>query len=387
MKIVSVLGSTGSIGKSVLDVIRLNKKQFKIFALSCKDNVDLLVRQAIEFSPKFIVCTNEINKEQIITKLPKASRVKVLYSNDANKFIVSHKSVTHVIAAISGSAGLESTYEAAISGKEILLANKESMVMAGPLIMNKIKTGKSNIIPIDSEHNALYQIFKTLNPNIKNLKRIILTASGGPFLNYKLKDFKQITLKQALKHPNWKMGKKITIDSATMMNKALEVIEASYLFNIPSNKIDILIHPQSIIHSLVEYHDGSLLSHFGNPDMKIPISYALGHPNRILSGDTGIDLTKKELIFRNVDPRKFPCLSLAYFALNNGHSFCVALNAVNEESVKAFIDKKIKFKDIYKVNLKILEGAKKCNLSSINEIMYYDLAIREIARKFITKIS
>ena len=386
MKTISILGSTGSIGKNTLDVIRINRHLFDIFALSCDRNIDLLLKQAIEFKPKYLVCTNKTDATKLKSLLPLSCNSKVLFQDHPLNFIASHDAVTHVVAAISGSAGMESTFSAAKKNKIILLANKESMVMAGPLIMNSIKNGSGMIIPIDSEHNAIYQV---LNGSSKKefLKRIILTASGGPFLNLDNESLKKVTVQDALNHPNWKMGHKVTIDSATMMNKGLEVIEASYLFGLFTNEIDVLIHPQSIIHSLVEFIDGSLLTQLGSPDMRIPISYALGFKQRIPSGAPSLNLLENDLTFLEPDLKKFPCLSLAYSALDAGHNFCVALNASNEHAVKAFLENKIKFSDIFKVNSENLLSISKINLTSIDEIKEYDTEIKLKSHKIIKNLS
>jgi len=385
LKTISILGSTGSIGQNTLDVIRLHKENFKIFALSCNRNINLLIKQASEFNPIFLVCNSEEDAKKIRFNLPGNVTSKVLFSNDSNSFIASHEDVTHVVAAISGSAGLESTFNAAKNNKIILLANKESMVMAGPIIMGLTKNKKSKIIPIDSEHNAIFQVLQGKGNKKKFLKKIVLTASGGPFLNKSFEELQHVSVCEALDHPNWKMGRKITIDSSTMMNKGLEVIEAHYLFNIDINSIEVLIHPQSIIHSLVEFIDGSYLTQMGNPDMKIPISYALGFPLRIYSGSKSLNLVEQDLTFSLPDLKKFPCLGLSYEAIKNGHNYCVALNASNEIAVEAFLNKKIRFLDIYKINSEVLNHIKKVTLNSISEIIEYDNEIKKLSREIITK--
>jgi len=379
------LGSTGSIGQSTLDVIRLHRENFQIFALSCNSNINLLIKQASEFNPKFLVCNSEEDAKKLKFNLPKNVTSEVLFSNDSNNFIASHKDVTHVVAAISGSAGLESTYSAAKNNKIILLANKESMVMAGPIIKGLLNNNKSRIIPIDSEHNAIFQVLQGSEDQKKFLKKIVLTASGGPFLNKSLKELEHVSVEDALSHPNWIMGKKVTIDSATMMNKGLEVIEAHYLFDIDIKSIEVLIHPQSIIHSLVEFIDGSYLTQLGVPDMKIPISYALGFPLRINSGSSTLDLVEKKLSFSYPDLLKFPSLSLAYDVLKKGHSYCVALNASNEVAVDAFLVKKINFNDIYKNNYEIINKVNKVDLNNISEIIEYDFEIKELSKEIIKK--
>ena len=386
MKTISILGSTGSIGQSTLDVIRLHKDNFEIFALSCNTNINLLLKQANEFNPKFLVCNSEEDAKKLRSNLPKNVTSEVLFSNDSNNFIASHKDVTHIVAAISGSAGLESTYYAAKNNKIILLANKESMVMAGPIIMDLINNTDSTIIPIDSEHNAIFQVLHGESNYKKSLKKIVLTASGGPFLNKSLDELHHVSITDALNHPNWKMGKKVSIDSATMMNKGLEVIEAFYLFNISYKNIDVVIHPESLIHSLVEFFDGSVLAQIGKPDMRIPISYALGYPNRINSGASFLDLKDKNFHFVNPDLKKFPCLSLAFKSLENGHAYCVALNASNEIAVEAFLNKKIKFTDIYKIIDKTLNKTENYRLNTLSDIKNFDFDIKVKAQEIINNI-
>jgi 1-deoxy-D-xylulose-5-phosphate reductoisomerase len=387
MKTISILGSTGSIGQSTLDVIRLHRENFQIFALSCNSNIHLLAKQAKEFNPRYIVCNSKDSAKDLKSILPSNLETKILFGPESYNFIASDNNVTHVVASISGSSGLDSTYSAAKTNKVILLANKESLVMAGPLIMGLTGIKKSTIIPLDSEHNAIFQVLQG-EPNKKDfLKKIILTASGGPFLNHHIDDLKNVSVDDALKHPNWSMGRKVTIDSSTMMNKALEVIEASYLFGLSDKEIDVLIHPQSIIHSFVEFIDGSYLTQLGNPDMKIPISFALGYPDRIESGASFVNFYDKDLTFIKPDFNKFPCLSLSFDALSQGHNYCVALNAVNEISVQAFMDNKIKFIDIFKLNSKIYESISSIKLCSIEEIINYDYEIKVKSLEFLNKIS
>ena len=387
MKTISILGSTGSVGKSTLDVVRLHRNEFEIFGLSCNDNIHLLAKQATEFNPKYIVCNSENSAKDLKLILPSNLRTKILFGHESYNFIASNNNVTHVVAAISGSSGLDSTYSAAKNNKVILLANKESLVMAGPLIMGLTGNKKSSIIPLDSEHNAIFQVLQG-QPNKKEfLKKIILTASGGPFLNHHIDDLKNVSLDEALNHPNWSMGKKVTIDSATMMNKGLEVIEASYLFDLSFKEIDVLIHPQSIIHSFVEFIDGSYLTQLGNPDMRVPISFALGYPDRIRSGASFVNFYDKDLTFFKPDLDKFPCLSLSFDALSEGHNYCVALNAVNEISVQAFLESKIRFIDIYRLNSEVFKSISTIKLCSIEEIVNYDHEIKVKSLEFLKKIT
>jgi 1-deoxy-D-xylulose-5-phosphate reductoisomerase len=386
MKVISILGSTGSIGISTLDVIRLHRNSFDIFALSCNQNILLLAKQASEFNPRYIVCNSENSAKDLKPLLPSHLRTKILFGNDSYNFIASDEDVTHVVAAISGSVGLESTYYAARKGKVILLANKESMVMAGPLIMNLIKKNKSRIIPIDSEHNAIFQVLQGQSNSKRFLNKVILTASGGPFLNTPIKNLKSVTISDALNHPNWSMGKKVTIDSATMMNKGLEVIEASMLFDLSKAQIDVSIHPQSIIHSLVEFIDGSYLTQIGNPDMRAPISFALGYPDRICSGVSILNFSDINLTFCTPDLNKFPCLSLAYETMELGHNYFVALNAANEIAVKAFLENKIGFTDIFKINADIINSITNLKLTSIEDVMNYDHEITVKSSEYLHKL-
>ena len=376
MKIVSILGSTGSIGKSTLDVLRLDRINFKVFALSCNSNIKLLARQTIEFQPDIIVVNSANDREVIRTYLEGKANPDILFGPNGHKTIVEADEVTDVVAAISGAAGLTSTYHAAAKGKRILLANKESMVMAGSLIMRQAELNHGLIIPIDSEHNAIFQVLNGARDN-KAIQKIILTASGGPFRSFSAEMIKEVTVDQALKHPKWSMGRKISIDSATMMNKGLEVIEASFLFQLPAEKIEVVIHPQSIVHSFVEFVDGSLLTQLGCPDMRVPISFALGYPERIRSGVQGIDLTKHEsLSFSNPNHALFPCLNLAYQALRDGQGACVALNAANEIVVGAFLEGAISFIQMYEVIAEVMEDVIPTTNDELDAIIDLDKSIR-----------
>ena len=390
MKIISILGSTGSIGKSTLSVINLHPEKFKVFALGGFNNVDLLLEQTIKFKPRFIVTKDLVSKKQLMEKLKETKLdTVVLYGKDGYSFIATHDAVTTVVAAITGSAGLISTIDAAKSGKQILLANKESMVMAGDLINKICSENNSTLIPIDSEHNAIFQVFSN-NRDTKKVKKVILTASGGPFRNHSLENLKEVTIEEALNHPNWKMGKKISIDSATMMNKGLEVIEASHLFGLNIEKIEVVMHPQSIIHSFVEFIDGSSLSQLGNPDMRVPIAYALGYPKRITSGVDGVSLDKlPSLEFFKPDLMKYRCLDLSYQCLAMGTAHCINLNASNEIAVEAFLSGKIKFIQISELIEKSLSKAEAIEVNSVEHILEIDSEARietnKILNKFILK--
>tara|TARA_B100000035_G_scaffold233403_1_gene201664 strand:+ start:40072 stop:41232 length:1161 start_codon:yes stop_codon:yes gene_type:complete len=384
-KVISLLGSTGSIGQSTLQVLKLHPDSFQIFALSCFNNTHLLVKQCIEFQPKYLVTKDTADAKFVREQIKGKSSAKVLSGSDGYEFIAGNDEVTDVLAAITGSAGLKSTYQAAIKGKRILLANKESMVMAGSLIMAEVAKSRGSIIPVDSEHNAIYQVL--INHTNKFIRKVILTASGGPFRDLNASEIENVTVEEALNHPNWSMGDKITIDSATMMNKGLEVIEASYLFNLPSKKIEVLVHPQSIIHSLVEYEDGSLLTQLGCPDMRVPISFALGYPDRIRSGVEGINLAQCEnLSFSKPNHQIFPCLNLAYEALEAGQSHIITLNAANEIAVDAFLHKKIKFTQIYILVRKALDSIKSMDFNDIDSIISLDRNARKKAQQTLMDI-
>ena len=384
MKSISILGSTGSIGCSALEVIKLHPDKFDIFALSGYENVDLLLTQALEFNPKYIATKDEQSQIRLKKLLKeKGLNIEVLFGPDGYQFIAGHKSVSTVLAAISGAAGLVSTMEAAKKGKQILLANKESMVMAGSLLSKVCIENNGFIIPVDSEHNAIFQVIHNQN-NPNEINKLILTASGGPFRESKLGDLKNVSIQDALNHPNWKMGKKVTIDSATMMNKGLEVIEAAFLFKINYKKIEVLIHPQSIIHSLVEFIDGSSLTQLGIPDMKVPISYALSYPERAASGVSGINLALNEdLQFEVPDLEKFRCLKLAYECLEEGGSYPIEINAANEVAVDAFLKSKIKFTQISEIIEIALNDANNSNVISIENILEVDKQARIKAQNII----
>ena len=386
MKVISILGSTGSIGRSTLSVVDLHPEKFKIFALSGFNNNDLLLEQAIKFKPSFIVTKNLFSKKILMDKLKDTKlKTEVLYGDEGYTFIASHEKVTTVVAAITGSAGLISTIEAAKNGKQILLANKESMVMAGELINKICVENNSTLIPIDSEHNAIFQVLSK-NSDSEEIKKIILTASGGPFRFHSLKNLQKVTVEEALNHPNWKMGKKISIDSATMMNKGLEVIEASHLFRLGIKKIEVVMHPQSIIHSFVEYIDGSSLSQMGSPDMRVPIAYALGYPNRITSGVEGVLLDKlSSLEFYKPDLKKFRCLDLCYQALAMGDAHCISLNASNEIAVEAFLSGKINFIQIPELIEKMLLKTEVMNVNSVEHILELDNYARDETNKILNK--
>ena len=388
MEKIVILGSTGSIGCNALEVIKLHKEKYKVFALTANKNVDLLTQQCVDFEPEFVIALNQDANQQLKKNLL-ALNIKTIVLDDEKSldWLASHKDTATVISAIVGAAGLMPTMAAANSGKKILLANKETLVMAGELFVKAVKKSNAILIPIDSEHNAILQVLpqsKKMNYKSNSIRKILLTASGGPFRTFSKEELKHVTPKEALKHPNWLMGKKITIDSATMMNKGLEIIEACWLFDIPACDIEVVIHPQSIIHSLVEYIDGSTLAQMGNPDMRTPIAYALSHPERIESGVSGLDLIKtKRLDFEAPDLDKFPCLGLAYKALLMGQSAPTILNAANEVAVDAFLVESITFNQIAELIEFCMSTMKPQPLDSIETVLEVDSKTRQLALSWI----
>ena len=375
MQKVALLGSTGSIGKSSLEVIEKNKDKYEIACLVAFSNEDLIKAQA------------KIHKKaKIFIEKPrdKLSIKRFINKNDLLK-LISSKDVDIVIAAISGSDGLELIHHAILSGKKVLIANKEPLVMAGEFIVNEAKKHGAQIIPIDSEHCSIHQSIQGKKEN--SISKITLTCSGGPFYNLPKSEFKNISLNQALKHPIWKMGRKITIDSSTLMNKALEIIEAKYLFREDPNKIEAIIHPEGLIHSLVEFYDGTILASMALPDMKIPISYGLGFPNTIENGVGKVNLQKlKSLSFKPIDSQKFPSIDFAYFALNHEKGMPIILNAANEVAVELFLNNKISFLNIYKLISSTLNYADKSNMNltsvSLTSILEFNEEAKKIALNF-----
>ena len=346
MKEITILGSTGSIGVNTLDVISRHRDKFNIKALTANTNLDVFLEQCIQYKPEYAVMADEECASKLGEKLKKeAPDISVLAGADGLLQVAELETVDYVMAAIVGAAGLLPTLGAAKAGKRVLLANKEALVMSGKLFMDTVLQNNAELIPIDSEHNAIFQC--TSAANTSSISNIMLTASGGPFLDTPMNELSSKTPEQACKHPKWNMGRKISVDSATMMNKGLEVIEASWLFNIKSETIKVVIHPQSIIHSLVEYKDGSVLAQLGNPDMRIPIAYGLAWPERIDTCVQRLDLFDiAHLDFKEVEADRFPCLQLAREAIKQGGTSCVILNAANEVAVNEFLNKRIKFTDI-----------------------------------------
>lgn len=390
MRHICVLGSTGSIGVNTLQVVRAHPDLFAIKALTAHRNVEVLAQQCIEFKPELAV-VGSASAAQHLQDLLQAANIKtdVQYGPEALATASTLSSVDTVMAAIVGAAGLVPTIEAAKLGKRILLANKESLVMAGDIFMAAVAQSGAELLPIDSEHNAIYQCLPDANTSnggargqysTLGVKEILLTASGGPFRNHSLDQLASVTPDQACAHPNWVMGRKISVDSATMMNKGLEVIEAHYLFGLPAEQIKVLIHPQSVIHSMVRYVDGSVIAQLGQPDMKTPIAYGLGWPNRIDGGVEELDFMKLgQLYFEEVDSQKFPSLKLAYQALSLGGLMPTVLNAANEVAVEAFLMQKIKFTQIADVVEKTLEQFSVSAADQLDAILAIDQESRTIA--------
>lgn len=392
MQNIVILGSTGSIGCSTLDVIKLNLDKYKVFALTANSNLDKLLNQCIEFKPQYAVLLDAKKAKDLAQKLKELNNTtQVLSSVDDIVALVSSNDVDIVMSAIVGSAGLVPTYAAIKAHKKVLLANKESLVTAGEFLINTLKSSenKAILIPVDSEHSAIFQSLPEfiqnnacLEDNKSSINKIILTASGGPFRTYTLDDLDIVTPESALKHPNWSMGRKISVDSSTLMNKGLEVIEAHWLFG--GVKIDVVVHPQSVIHSMVEYIDGSIIAQLGVPDMKTPIAYALSYPERIKSGSQFLDFKEySNLTFEEVDYTRFPCLKLAFIALESGGAMPAVLNAANEIAVDAFLNNKISYKDIYKYVNKALEHFSGAKYSSIEAVIEVDTNVRSYLTELI----
>ncbi|MDX1949274.1 MAG: 1-deoxy-D-xylulose-5-phosphate reductoisomerase [Rickettsiales bacterium] len=386
-KQVSILGATGTIGKNTLEIISGNPEKYSVSTLIARSNFEELAKLATQYKVKQVAIYDEENYLPL-KNLLSGSNIKIFAGKEGCKEASSEKIDIYISGAV-GFCALEPTLSAVKAGVNIGMANKECLVCAGEIIINEAKKSNAKIIPVDSEHNAIFQIFDF--EKLNSIEKIILTASGGSFLNLDIKEFSKITPEMAVKHPNWNMGAKISVDSSTMMNKGLEVIEAMRLFPLNPNQIEVLVHPQSIIHGLVYYNDGSVLSALSNPDMKIPISYALGFPDRIKNNSQKLDLAKTtNLSFYNPDFEKFRCLKLSFEALNFGQNACVALNAANEIAVAEFLNHKIKFSDIPIIVEMVLEKIISENYSanSLEEIYFIDEISRNSAQDFIkTKIS
>ena len=383
---ITVLGSTGSIGVNTLDVVARHPDRFEVFALSAARQVDVMLEQCQRFEPEFAVMASAPHARELAERLAQTGlRTRVLDSSDALERISSDPQVDVVMAAIVGAAGLAPCMAAARAGKRLLLANKEALVVGGAVFLDAVRQGGAQLLPIDSEHSAIFQSLPE-DPATwsRRVEKIILTASGGPFRERAVDTLHLVTPDQACAHPNWVMGRKISVDSATMMNKALEVIEASYLFGMAPAQIEVVIHPQSIIHSLVQYRDTSVVAQLGTPDMRVPIAYGLSWPERVVSGAQALDFRAlPTMTFDAPDPRRFPGLQLAWEVLGAPTGSTAVLNAANEVAVQAFLDKRIRFDQIHQVNRRTLDGWVVPAVSGVGDLLEIDREARQRADGFV----
>lgn len=378
---ITVLGATGSIGVSTLDVLARHPDRYEVFALSAHTQVEKLAVQCRQFKPRYAVVASEREANSLHKLLAGDSGVEILHGTSALEQVASASEVTTVMAAIVGAAGLGSSLAAASAGKRVLLANKEALVMAGGLFMNALRASGGCLLPIDSEHNAIFQSLPAgFDHGLKHcgVRKLVLTASGGPFRHASAEFLRSVTPEQACAHPNWVMGRKISVDSATLMNKGLEVIEASWIFGVEADRIEVIIHPESVIHSMVHYDDGSVLAELGNPDMRTPIAHALAYPERMDSGVASLDLVAtQKLSFEAPDFRRFPCLQLAFEALRVGGNAPVALNAANECAVGAFLDRRLSFDKIPALVAEVLASTATAPAKTLDEVIEADMVARE----------
>ncbi len=389
---VAVFGSTGSVGLSTLDVIRRNSQRYAVGAITANKNVDKLEAQCVEFEPLFAAMADPLAAEELKQRLLSRNlTTQVMPGDDALGQIAEDPQMPIIMASIVGFAGLDSTLLAARAGKRILLANKESMVVAGPLLKQAATDGGAAIVPVDSEHNAIFQCLPEANQlgapvdRAAHITQLVLTASGGPFRAFSAEQMRHVTVKQAVSHPNWDMGPKISVDSATMMNKGLEIIEACYLFGVEESQIEVLVHPQSVVHSMVRYCDGSVLAQLGESDMRTPIANALAWPERIDAGVGQLDFKSLTgLEFEAPDPLRFPCLELARSAMRQGAGANVVLNAANEVAVEKFLEGQIGFTDIAAINAHTLKNCESSEPRSVADLKALDSAARSCADDLIT---
>ena len=390
---IAVLGSTGSIGVSTLDVIARHPDRFEVFALSASTQIELMLRQCVQFKPVFAVMASESHAIELERKCRDLGLLtRVLWGASAITMIASHELVDAVMAAIVGAAGLASCLGAARAGKRLLLANKEALVVGGDFFMQTVAKGGAKLLPIDSEHSAVFQSLPAdAAVWASQVDKIILTASGGPFRRTDPLELRHVTPQQACAHPNWVMGRKISVDSATMMNKALEVIEARFLFGVASNQIEVVIHPQSVIHSMVQYKDNSVVAQLGSPDMKVPIAYGLSWPDRMASGAAALDFrAMADMTFESLDShghkQRFPGLQLAWSVLEAPSGSTAVLNAANEVAVAAFLDGKIRFDQIHGVNLETLESVATAIPQSLEDLLALDALSRDAANRVVGRV-
>lgn len=383
MKKVSILGSTGSIGQNTLSVLRQHREKYQVLGLAAGENVELLLEQVREFKPRYVSLKTSQAAEMFLSQTPDP-HLEVLVGEAGAALIASLPENDIVVSAITGIEGFKPTLAALQAGKRVALANKESMVVAGPFLQAQARRSGAEIIPVDSEHSGIYQCLRKERP--EDVRKVILTASGGPFFQFSSDRLATVTLEETLRHPRWKMGKKITVDSATLMNKGLELLEARWLFNLAPEQLDILVHPQSLVHSLVELKDGALLAQLSPTDMKIPIQYALTAPYRQEAGWPSLDLSQiQRLEFYEVDTSKFPLINLARRALEEELSFAVALNGANEEVVQAFLREKIRFIDLAPLIFEVMEHHSPRPINSLEEIFEVDHQTRELTRRLINQ--
>ena len=387
MKHIAILGSTGSIGRSTLSVVESYPDRFHVVSLAAGNNLEAAFEQAQRWKPRVLSVATEQNADIVRRRLKSSgnAEVEVVYGSPGNVRVATHPEADFVVSAIVGVAGLEATYEAVKAGKTLGLANKECLVAAGELITAEARRQGKPLLPIDSEHNAVHQCLR--GGRMEEVDRIWLTASGGPFLKTPAEQFSSITVEQALNHPTWKMGRRITIDSATLMNKGFEVIEACRLFNLPPRQVEVLVHPQSTIHSMVEFVDGSILAQFSVTDMRLPILYALTYPERIHSDLRFPVMDLRHLDFCAPDMNKFPCLRLAYEAAEAGGTKPIALNAADEVAVAAFLEEKIGFTQIPVIISKVLVETQSRKIESIKEVLASDAEARQRAREHVERLS
>lgn len=390
MQYITILGATGSIGASTLDVVARHPDRYRVYALTAHQRVDELAEQCERFRPQVAVVGSADAAKTLSARLSaKGIKTEVQYGEASLCEVASAAACDIVMAAIVGAAGLAPTLAAAHAGKKILLANKEALVMSGQLFMDAVRENGATLLPIDSEHNAIFQCLPSTYermPGNHGIAKILLTASGGPFLNRPVDTLEDVTPEEAVAHPNWVMGRKISVDSATMMNKGLEVIEAHWLFGASAEQIKVVIHPQSVIHSMVSYVDGSVLAQLGNPDMRTPIAHALAYPERIASGVAAVDLARiGQLMFQAPDFQRFPCLKLAYDALLAGETAPTILNAANEVAVDAFLKRKIGFREIDSLIARVMEKLPPVGVTNIGDLLEQDCRARDLAREFILK--
>lgn len=393
MKGLCILGATGSIGESTLDVVNRHPDKYKVVALTANTNIDLLLAQCQEYKPEYVVVVDEKKSEFFKEKIQNSalSTIQVMTGVKALEFVATLDSVDSVMAAIVGAAGLLPSLAAAKAGKTVLLANKEALVMSGDIFMQAVKEAGATLLPIDSEHNAIFQCMPAgyiAGEQAKQARRILLTASGGPFRETPVEDLHNVTVEQAVAHPKWEMGRKISVDSATMMNKGLELIEACLLFDMSPDDIQVVIHKQSIIHSMVDYVDGSVLAQMGNPDMRVPIAHAMAWPERFDSGVSPLDIFEvRQMDFEKPDLERFPCLRLAYEAIVAGGIMPTVLNASNEIAVDEFLNKRIKFTDIPLIIEKCMSKFSVDTAENLDVILKVDKQAREHSYQIVEELA